>query len=50
MARPKKTRAQYYKQYGEIIEELKKGTPYRTIARIYRVGVSTVARIKKKLF
>lgn len=50
MARPRKTRAQYYKQYGEIIEELKKGTPYRTISRIYRVGVSTVTRIKKKLF
>lgn len=38
------------KEYGEIIEELKKGTSYRTIARIYRVGVSTVTRIKKKLF
>lgn len=50
MGRPRKTRAQYYKQYGEIIEELKKGTPYRTIARIYGRGVSTVTRIKKKLF
>ena len=50
MARPKKTSAQYYKQYGEIIEELKKGTSYRTIARIYGVGVSTVQRIYKKIF
>lgn len=50
MGRPRKTSAQYYEQYGEIIEELKKGTPYRTIARIYGVGISTVQRIKKKLF
>lgn len=50
MGRPRKTKTQYYKQYGEIIEELKKGTPYRTIARIYRVGVSTVQRIYKKIF
>ena len=50
MARPRKTRAQYYKEYGEIIEELKKGTPYRTIARIYGVGISTVQRICKKIF
>lgn len=49
MARPKKTNAQYLKEYGEVIAELKRGTPYRTIARIYQIGVSTVQRLHKKI-
>lgn len=50
MARPRKTTAQYYKEYGEVIAELKKGSSYRAIARTYGVGISTVQRIYKKLF
>lgn len=47
MARPRKTRAQYLKEYGEVINEIHYGTPYRTIARIYRVGLSTVQRLAR---
>ncbi|MCQ2126084.1 MAG: hypothetical protein MJZ06_01405 [Bacteroidaceae bacterium] len=50
MARPRKTKAQYYIEYEHIIEEIENGTPYRTIKRIYGVGVSTVQRLHKKFF
>ena len=50
MGRPRKTYDQYLKEYGEVIAELKKGTPYRTISRIYGVGISTIQRIRHKIF
>lgn len=45
MARPKKTREQYLKEYAVIIAEIYSGTPYRKIAEEYGVGVSTVQRL-----
>lgn len=45
MARPKKTREQYLKEYAAIIVEIHSGTPYRKIAEEYGVGVSTVQRL-----
>ena len=50
MARPRKTKAQYLLEYGTVIEEMKRGTSYRKIARRYRVGISTVQRLHKKFF
>lgn len=45
MARPKKTREQYLKEYARVIAEIHSGTPYRRIAEEYGVGVSTVQRL-----
>jgi len=48
MARPKKTNVQYVKEYWDVLNELYSGTPYRTIAKMYGVGVSTVQRLANK--
>ena len=45
MARPKKTEGQYLSEYGGVILEIGYGTPYRTIAAEYGIGVSTVQRL-----
>lgn len=45
MARPRKTREQYLKEYASVIAEIHSGTPYRRIAEEYGVGVSTVQRL-----
>ena len=45
MARPKKTASQYINQYWGAIREIQAGTPYRTIAKYYGIGVSTVQRL-----
>lgn len=50
MARPKKTIGQYLREYGTVLEEMKRGTSYRKIARRYRVGISTVQRLHKKFY
>ena len=49
MARPRKTKDQLLKEYATVIEEIFKGTPYRTIARTYGIGLSTVVRLNKKI-
>ena len=48
MARPKKTDGQYLSEYGGVILEIAYGTPYRTIAAEYGIGVSTVQRLANK--
>ena len=48
MARPIKTREQYLNQYGAVLTEIHSGTPYRKIASLYKVGLSTVQRLAKK--
>jgi len=49
MARPKKTRAQLYKEYHRVIFDLKyMQMSLRRIAREEKVGLSTVMRLKKK--
>lgn len=48
MARPKKTEKQYLAQYGGVILEINAGTPYRKIAEMYGVGLSTVQRLANK--
>ena len=48
MARPKKTEGQYLSEYGGPILALRFGVPYRTIAKMYGVGVSTVQRLANK--
>ena len=47
MARPKKTEGQYLSEYAGVILEIGYGTPYRTIAKEYGVGVCTVQRLAK---
>ena len=49
MGRPRKTKDQLLKEYATVIEEIFKGTPYRTIARIYGIGLSAVVRLNKKM-
>ena len=49
MGRPRTTKDQLLKEYATVIEEILKATPYRTIARTYGIGLSTVVRLKKKL-
>ena len=49
MGRPRKTKDQLLKEYATVIEEILKATPYRTIARTYGIGLSTLVRLKKKL-
>ena len=48
MGRPRKTKDQLLKEYATVIEEIFKGTPYRTIARDNHTSISTVMRIKKR--
>lgn len=48
MARPKMSNRQYLSKYGVVISAIKKGTPYRTISRIFGIGLSTVQRIANK--
>lgn len=48
MARPRKTDADLIKEYGEVITEIHSGTPYRKIAELYGVGLSTVLRLAKR--
>lgn len=50
MGRPRKTRRQYIKEYWDVIAEIKAGTPYRTIAKTYGVGLSTIQRLANKHF
>lgn len=50
MARPKMTDCQYYIKYYAIVSALTLGTPMRTISIEYKVGLSTVMRIKKRFF
>ena len=49
MARPRKTKDQLLKEYATVIEEIFKGTPYRTIGRTYGIGLSTLVRLNKKI-
>lgn len=49
MGRPRKTKDQLLKEYATVIEEIFKGTPYRTIARTYGIGLSTLVRLNKKI-
>lgn len=37
------------KEYQVIIAEILKGTSFRSIAKTYGIGLSTVVRVKKKL-
>ena len=47
--RPKKTRAQLYKEYHRVIFDLKyMQMSLRRIAREEKVGLSTVMRLKKR--
>lgn len=47
--RPKKTRAQLYKEYHRVIFDLKyMQMSLRRIAKEEKVGLSTVMRLKKK--
>lgn len=47
MARPKMTKYDYLEKYGAVLAELKVGIPYRKIASLYGIGVSTVQRLAK---
>ena len=49
MARPRKTKDQLLKEYATEIEEIFKGTPYRTMARDDGIGLSTLVRLNKKI-
>lgn len=49
MARPRKTKEALLKEYAVIVGEILKGSSYRSIAKTYGIGLSTVMRIKKKL-
>lgn len=48
MGRPRKTKAQYLKEYKWVLEELSLGIPMRTISKKHKVGLSTVMRLKKR--
>lgn len=50
MARPKKTTAQYLKQYSGALKEIELGTSLRKVARDQKIGLSTCVRLKKKFF
>lgn len=48
MGRPRKTREQYVKEYLGVIEAINLGIPYRKVAEIYGIGLSTVQRLVNK--
>ena len=50
MGRPIKTNIQYLREYRSVLREIAAGTSYRTISRVYGVGVSTVWRLSKRFF
>lgn len=46
--RPRKTDEQIIQEYGDVILEISAGTPYRTIAKLYGIGLSTVQRLANR--
>ena len=50
MARPKKSRYQYYREYDFVIRAIATGEPLRKVSKEYDVGLSTVMRLKKLFF
>lgn len=48
VGRPKKTNIQLIKEYGAVIAEINAGTPYRKIASMYGIGLSTVQRLANR--
>lgn len=47
MARPKKTKEQYLREYWRVLDALRSRMPYRKIAERFGVGISTVQRLAK---
>ena len=47
--RPPMTNSQYYLKYYQLINCLQMRVPMRTIAKEYKVGLSTVMRLSNRL-
>ena len=50
MARPRKTRSQYLRDYFDVLRDIHLGVPYRTISKRHHVGLSTVQRLHRMFF